>query len=287
VWVPVGGTGSADVYDVQGGTFTRVDGFKTAEREYKGTKRVVGPSSVALGEGVAYIGDRASSELCVVDAARLSLGTCLKLASPPDGVAAVPFAKQVWVTTPRTQSLAVFDVSKPEMPKLAGTIHLDGAPEGYAADAAQGAFLTNLEDKNKTVVIDVKTRKTKATWPVDCGQDGPRGIAADGERGFVFVACTDRVLVLDGAHGGAKIATIDSGAGVDNIDWLAPQRLLYVAAGKDAKLTVARVDDKGQPKVVAVGASTQGARNCVADASGNAYVVDPLNARLLVFPYAP
>jgi DNA-binding beta-propeller fold protein YncE len=287
VWVPVGGTGSADVYDVMSGAFTRVDGFKTAEREYKGKKRVTGPSSVALGDGVAYVGDRASSELCVVDATRLSLGTCLKLASPPDGVAYVPFAKQVWVTTPRVQSLAVFDASKPDVPRLAATLKLEGDPEGYATDAAQGLFLTNLEDKDKTVLIDVKTRKTKATWSLECGKDGPRGLAADAEHALVFVACTDRVLVLDGAHGGAKVAAIDTGAGVDNIDWLAPQRLLYVAAGKDAKLTVVRIDDKGRPTVVASGASTEGARNAVADASGNAYVADPANARLLVFPYMP
>ena len=65
VWVPVGGTGSADVYDVSSGAFTRVDGFKTEEREYKGKKRMMGPSSVAIGDGVAYVGDRATGEVCV------------------------------------------------------------------------------------------------------------------------------------------------------------------------------------------------------------------------------
>ena len=70
------------------------------------------------------------------------------------------------------------------------------------------------------------------------------------------MACTDRVLVLDGSHGGAKVASLDTGAGVDNIDWLGPQRLLYAAAGKAAKLTVARVDDKGQLTVAATGASS-------------------------------
>ena len=45
VWVPVGETGSADVFDVATGTFTRVDGFKTAEREAHGKKRMAGPSA--------------------------------------------------------------------------------------------------------------------------------------------------------------------------------------------------------------------------------------------------
>jgi hypothetical protein len=35
VWVPVGDTGSADVLDIASGRFTRVDGFKTGEREVR------------------------------------------------------------------------------------------------------------------------------------------------------------------------------------------------------------------------------------------------------------
>ena len=217
--------------------------------------------------------------------AKLTLGKCTKLASPPDGVAYVASAKEVWVTTPRTQTIAVLDASRPETLKPKATIKLEGNPEGYATDSVKGLFFTNLEDKNKTVVIDLKTHKPKATWALDCSADGPRGVATDAEHGFVFVACTDKVLVLDGSHDGAKLATVDTGAGVDNIDWLGPQRLLYAAAGKAAKVTVARIDEKGQPTVVATGASTEGARNGVADASGNAYVADPLNARLLVFPF--
>jgi len=287
VWVPVGNTGSADVFDTSAGTFTRVDGFKTAEREHKGKTRVMGPSSVAIGDGFAYVGDRATGEVCPVDEAKLTLGKCLKVPSPGDGVEYVASAKEVWVTTPRVQAIAVLDASKPDTLKLKTSIHLDGDPEGYAVDATRGLFLTNLEDRNKTVLIDVKTHKPKASWSIECGTDGPRGIAVDAEHDFVFVACTDHVLVLDGSHDGAKLATVDTGGGVDNIAWLAPQRLLYAAAGNAARLTVARIDDKGQATVVATGASTDGARNAVADASGNAYAADPVNARLLVFPYVP
>lgn len=287
VWVPVGNTGSADVFDTSTGTFTRVDGFKTAEREYKGKTRTMGPSAVAIGDGFAYVGNRATGEVCPVDEAKLTLGKCLKLPSPGDGVEYVAASKEVWVTTPRVQTIAVLDASRPDTLKLKASIKLDGDPEGYAVDATRGLFFTNLEDKNKTVLIDLKTHKPKATWTLDCGSDGPRGVAVDAEHGFVFVACTDHVLVLDGSNSGAKLATVDTGAGVDNIAWLAPQRLLYAAAGKAARLTVARIDDKGQATVVATGASTEGARNAVADASGNAYAADPVNARLLVFPYVP
>lgn len=282
VWVPAGGSGSVDVYDTKSATFVRVEGFKTAERESKGRTRTVGPSAVSIGEGAAYIGNRATSEVCPVDTETLKLGTCIKLASPTDGVAYVSPMKEVWVTTPRDQSIAVLDATNPLALKPKTTIHLDGSPEGYAVDVTRGVFLTNLEDKNQTVVIDLSKHAPRATWSLDCDASGPRGVSADA-RGLVYVACTDRVLVLDGLHGGTKLATIETGPGVDNIDWFEPQHLLYAAAGKAATLTVARVDDTGHVTTIAVGSSVDGARNGVVDAVGNAYVADPLNARLLVF----
>jgi DNA-binding beta-propeller fold protein YncE len=287
VWVPVGNTGSVDVFDIATRTFTRIDGFATTEVEMKGSKRTMGPSAVSIGEGFAYVGNRATREVCPVSTSTLTIGKCLKLASATDGVAYVAVAKEVWVTTPRDQAIAVLDASKPDALVSKTTVGLDGAPEGYAVDGSRGLFFTNLEDKNKTVVIDIRSRKSRGTWSLDCSSEGPRGIAADARRGFIYVACTDQVLVLDGARNGAKLAALDTGAGVDNIDWLPARQLLYVAAGKSAALTVAHVDDRGQFSVVARGATVDGARNGVADASGNAYVVDRANARLLVFAHGP
>jgi DNA-binding beta-propeller fold protein YncE len=287
VWVPVANTGSVDVFDIATRTFTRIDGFTTSELEVKGSKRTMGPSAVSIGDGFAYVGNRATQEVCSVSTSTLAIGTCLKLPSPTDGVAYVASAKEVWVTTPRVQAIAVLDASKPEALVSKATVKLDGAPEGYALDEGRGLFFTNLEDRNKTVVIDVKSHKSRATWSLDCSNDGPRGIAADAKRGFVFVACTDQVLVLDSGRNGAKLAMLDAGGGVDNVEWLEARQLLYVAAGKAATLTVAHVDDRGQLSVVARSATADGARNGVADASGNAYVVDRANARLLVLPYTP
>jgi DNA-binding beta-propeller fold protein YncE len=287
VWVPVGTTGSVDVFNTKTGAFDRIDGFKTMQREVKGRTRTMGPSAVAIGAGVAYVGNRASSEVCPIDTESLRLGACVTLTTPTDGVAYVGTAKEVWVTTPHDQSITVLDVSEPMGPKVKTSIHLDGAPEGYAVDAKRGLFFTNLEDKNKTVLIDIRRHATVVEWDIRCGEEGPRGVAVDAgeadDRELVFVACTDRVLVLDGRHDGALLGTIESGAGVDNIDWLPSRHTLYVAAGKSATVRVDRIDPSGQGTPLAVGTSVEGARNGVADDEGNVYVADPVNARLLVF----
>src|SRR6185436_17513516 len=106
-----GGTGSVDVLEIAGGKLTRIDGFPTAERASKGGKRVIGPSSATIGEGVIYAGNRASSEVCAVDAAQLKKGACLELATPPDGILYVPVTREVWVTTPKDRSLTILDAS--------------------------------------------------------------------------------------------------------------------------------------------------------------------------------
>jgi len=277
VWVPVGDTGSVDVYDPVGGTFVRVDGFAMAERERDGHKRIAGPSSVAVGDGFAFVGDRATDEVCPVEASTLRKGPCLKLPSSPDGVAYVASRREVWVTTPSSNAVVVLDASRPGTLTAVGTVTLDGRPEGYASDPRRGVFYTNLEDRNATVAVDLATRAPKATLPVDC-------VAADVEGGFVFVACTDHLVVLDPGHGGAQVGSMDTGPGVDNIDWLAGPRLLYAAAGKAGKLTIAHVDDAGRATLVAAPSSAAGVRNVVAGSDGSAYAADAQNARLLVFP---
>jgi hypothetical protein len=287
VWVPVGDTGSADVFDVATGTFTRVDGFKTAEREAHGKKRMAGPSAATVGEGFVYVGNRATGEVCAVDAGALKLGTCLTLPTPTDGVAYVAPTREVWVTTPRDHSLAVLDASKSDTLRPKIVIRTEGNPEGYAVDGRRGIFYTNLEDKSRTLGIDIKTRAVKTTWDSGCGADGPRGIAVDEARNLIMVACTDGVNVLDGAHDGAPLGKLETGAGVDNIDWLDAKHQLFVGAAKTGKLTIATIDDAGHPTILATGDTPQGSRNPVSDAEGNVYEVDPLGGSLLVFPHPP
>jgi len=283
VWVPVGDTGSADAFDITSGTFTRVEGFKVTEREHRGKMRKMGPSAASVGDGVVYIGNRGTSEVCPIDAKTLKLGKCLKLPTPTDGVVYVASAKEVWVTTPRDQSLTVLDAAKPGALTAKLVIRTPGETEGYSVDDARGLFYTNLEDKNRTLVVDIKTHTVKANWAAGCGDDGPRGLAVDSGRQFVFVACTSSVQILDGGHGGAPLGRLETGAGVDNIDYLESTHTLVVAAARAAKLTVARIDDKGQPSIIATATTVEGARNAVVDANGNIYLAEPVGARLMVF----
>jgi DNA-binding beta-propeller fold protein YncE len=284
VWIPAGDTQSVAVYDIATAKMTRIEGFPTAEREVHGKKRVLGASSATLGAGVVYIGNRGNSQVCAIDAVKLTRGACITLSSPPDGLQYVASAKELWATTPRDNSITVLDASAPGALKQKTKVSLEGAPEGFAIDDGRGLFYTNLEDKDKTLAIDVRTHKVATTWEAQCGSDGPRGMFIDSSKRFLFVACTDHIEALDAGHDGALLSKLDTGGGVDNIDYLDTKGLLYVAAGKAAQLTVVRVDDKGILSVLASGPTSQGARNAVADRDGNAYVADGAQGRILIVP---
>src|SRR5690348_8139926 len=268
VWVPGANTGK--VFVLHEGKFRTVDGFPTRKGR---NDRLLGPTSVAIGKGFAYIGNRGDSKICAVDARSLEKKGCAEMPGMPDGTFYVAPTAQVWVTTPREKSLQILDVKDGAAPKLVAKIELDGEPEGYAVDPGRGLVFTNLEDKDRTLAIDARARKIVATFEPGCGQAGPRGLAVDAKRGLLFVACTDGVVALD-EHTGARKGRVDTGAGVDNIDYVAGKKLLYAAAGRAEQLTVAEVGDDGSFKNVAQEKVGKGCRVVVATSDGTAYVAD-------------
>ena len=293
LWVPAANTGSVDVIDTTTDQIKRVEGFSVAQIELRGKLRSVGPSSVAIGDGVVYIGSRADSKICVIDALTLRLGNCIAfaphsagMAAAPDGLIYIAATRELWATSgappigipAADRSIKILSASRPTNLTPAGKIPLPASAEGYAVDNLHGRFYTNLEEIGQTVAIDVRKRAVVSTWR-SCGD--PSGVAVDSKRGFVFVACTDHVIVLDTAHDGRVAGSIPTGGGVDNIDYDEDTGLLYAAAAEAAQLTIARVDGNGRPTSLALVPTTKGARSVVAGTGGHAYLIDPLGGSIL------
>ena len=269
VWIPAINLGSVYVVDTGNGSVREISGFATNEVELGGRKRRQGPSGVSVGDGVVYIGDRADSSVCAINEQTLARKTCGHIDSTPDGVVYVASTKEVWVTAPRDKSVRILDSQTlAQKEKLT----FEGRPEGYAVDAKRGLLYMNYEDKDLTTAIDLKTRKTVAKWPSSCGEDGPHGLSVDQDTGFLFVACSTQVEVLDAGHNGEKLSSLDTGDGVDDLDYSPATHLLYVGAAKDARLTVARVDAAGKLNLIAQVPTHEGARNGVVTKDGTVYL---------------
>jgi DNA-binding beta-propeller fold protein YncE len=280
VWVPAGNTGSVDVLDAASGRLARITGFPTRELERHGRRRVVGPSAATLGPpGTVYVGSRGDSSICAIDERTLTRGACAVLDAMPDGIAYVASTAEVWVTAPGDRSIRILDAATlGQKTRLA----VDGEPEGYAPDATRGRFYTNLEDKDLTLAIDLASHEIVATWKSGCGEDGPHGLALAEAEGLLVVACSAKVETLDVAHGGAVAGSIDTGAGVDNVDYAGATHLVYAGAARAAKLTIARMDARGALALVAAIPTRDGARNGVVGADGKVYLAHSAGSELVV-----
>ena len=291
LWVPASNTGSVDVIDEKTDVVSQITGFPTGEIERRGKKITLGPTAASIGNGVVYIGNRGNATLCVIDAKTFTRGECVP-ASPdhdvtPDGVLYVEGTRDVWITTRPTpgadpaaaKSLQVFDASDPQRLKWKSKIPLDGLAEGYAVDDDRGLFYTNIEDAGATVAVDVRTRDIVAKW--NPGSTDLQGLALDTARRFLFVACGDHVVSLDAAHDGKIIDSVQTGAGLDNIDYSADAKLLYAAASQAATLTIVEVGDDGKFHLKATVLTVKGARGVVAGKGETAYLIDPAEGRIL------
>jgi hypothetical protein len=139
-------------------------------------------------------------------------------------------------------------------------------------DAKRGRFYTNLEDKDRTVAVDLKTHETVATWNPACGGGGPHGLALDEAAGHLFIGCDALAEVMNVGGDGAVLSKIDTGDGVDDINYAPATHLLYVGAARAAKLTIARADASGKLTTVAQVPTQNGARNGVVTKGGIVYL---------------
>src|SRR3954469_20719269 len=131
-------------------------------------------------------------------------------------------------------------VIDPKSGDVVTTITLTGhAPEGGVSDG-KGRIFINLEDRNAIDVVDSKTWKVVATWPIAPCEE-PTGIALDRATHRLFAGCSDTSVVVD-AISGKVVAKLASGDGVDALGWDAGEKLIYIPAGRDGTVTVYHED---------------------------------------------
>jgi DNA-binding beta-propeller fold protein YncE len=187
------------------------------------------------------------------------LGT---IAAQPDadGIIYDPGSDRILVSAGDSNSLMTL---KPDIDPKAGKIEepipLGGAPEFLAADGT-GKVYINLEDKNNVAVVDLKSRKVIAHWPVAPG-GSPVGLAIDPQHHSLIIGCRKpQKMVVMSTESGKVIADLPIGAGVDAVKIDSNE---YFASDGDGTLAVVGSSSPGKYNVVQtvktpVGAKTMG-----------------------------
>jgi DNA-binding beta-propeller fold protein YncE len=178
------------------------------------------------------------------------------------------------ILTNHSRPIGTVTALDPQTGDIVGTAELeDTAPEGAAADG-KGHIFVNNEGKNTIQVIDVKTWKATASWPLaPC--EGPTGIAYDRVTNRIFSGCNKNSVVVDAASG-KVVATIANGTRVDALGWDPSKKLIYIPNGGEGNVTVAHQDSADKYTVVATVPTFAGAKTITVDQSThNVYLFQP------------
>jgi DNA-binding beta-propeller fold protein YncE len=178
------------------------------------------------------------------------------------------------ILTNHSRPIGTLNAIDPKTGDIVGTAELeDTGPEGAAADG-KGHIFVNNEGKSTIQVIDVKTWKATASWPLaPC--EGPTGIAYDKASNRIFSGCSKNSVVVD-ASTGKVVASIMNGTRVDALGWDPAKKLIYIPNGGEGNVTVVHQDSPDKYTTVATVATFAGAKTITVDpVTHNAYLFQP------------
>jgi DNA-binding beta-propeller fold protein YncE len=178
------------------------------------------------------------------------------------------------ILTNHSRPIGTLTAIDPASGDIVATVELeDTAPEGAAADG-KGHIFVNNESKNTIQVIDVKTWKATASWPLaPC--EGPTGIAYDKASNRIFAGCSKTSVVVD-ANTGKVVASIANGTRVDALGWDPTRKLIFIPNGGEGNVTVVHQDGADKYTVAATVPTFAGAKTIAVDPkTHNAYLFQP------------
>ncbi len=179
-----------------------------------------------------------------------------------DGIMYDDFSDRV-ILTNHSRPIGTLVALDPATGAITATVQLaDNGPEGAASDGT-GKIFVNNEGTSTMQVIDTKTWKAIASWPLaPC--EGPTGIAYDRATNRIFSGCGKISVVVD-ATTGKIVATIANGDGVDALGFDPAEKLIYIPAGRDSNVTVVHEDAPDKYTVVVTVATMRGAKTITVD----------------------
>lgn len=146
--------------------------------------------------------------------------------------------------------------------KPLATIKVGGKPEFAVSDNA-GRIFVNIEDTAEIAVIDVRSDKLLARWPLK-GCEEPTGLALDRANARLFSVCQNKLMVVTASADGHRVAELAIGAHPDAVAYDPASATVFSSNG-EGTLSVIGQRDADHYETVQTVATSKGARTMALD----------------------
>ena len=177
----------------------------------------------------------------------------------PDAILYESFSKKIITCNGRSKNLSIID---PVANKLVDSIDVGGKPE-TAVSNGTGKLYVNIEDKNEIVLVDLKTLKVEAHWPLAPAEE-PTGLAFDKSTNRLFAGCGNKLLAIVDATNGKLIQTLPIGGGCDGAGFDNSTKNIFTSNG-EGTLSVYQEKSADLFELVANVTTKRGARTIAVD----------------------
>jgi YVTN family beta-propeller protein len=206
-------------------------------------------------------GFASSKPLTMFDSRNMTALKNIMVDGNPDGLSLDASAHRVYVLSHSAPNITAINT---EDGSIAGTVNLDAAVEETQADDS-GHLYVALEDKDAVGVVDTKTMTVTARYPLAGQGATPAGLALDGKKRVLFVACRNpAVMVMMNADSGAILATLPIGTQNDGVLFNSATGEALAPTG-DGHLTVVKEDGPGRFSIAQTLVTLPGARTIALD----------------------
>ncbi|HEY5368764.1 MAG TPA: YncE family protein [Hanamia sp.] len=179
----------------------------------------------------------------------------------PDAIMYEPFNKTIITNNGRSKNLSFID---PKTNTVIHTVELDGKPETGVSDD-KGKLFVNIEDKSEIAVVDLRTFKVVATWPLAPGE-GPSGLAIDKKASRLFSTCSDsKLLIVMDATNGKIVAKLPMGNGVDGAAFDENKKIIFAPDGRSGTIAAYKVTSANTFEDLGTITTKMGARTIAID----------------------
>jgi YVTN family beta-propeller protein len=197
------------------------------------------------GKNLGFVTRSEENLVDMFDTTNLTQIGSIPVADGPDAILYDPASNLIYVANGEANLATLID---PGTRAPVATIALGGKPEFPVLDPRTGLLYQNLEDKDSVAVVNLAQPSVVAEWSLaPC--KGPTGLAIDSDRGRLFAACSNGMLVVFNLQEHRLIGSLPIGRSPDSVAFDISLHRIYVA-GLSNKLTIIQQDNADSYRVV-------------------------------------